>query len=579
MKFTFYKLAVSMMLALFAMLASPLVNAGHLFTQAQTNTPIDLTAGQGLNVTQNTFENSNSNGLLRVYFNDPDGMINFPPSTDPNVAWSAGDAIQFTIGSWSQTFSFDTMVANGGSQDGTSFQITSGSLAAANITPTGQTTWTVIATSGQFKWEGYRIYVVGKTFNGTGAGAINQSQVVNASQLGGGGFVPVAAPNEKGVAATLDGLGGATGQLGAVVTILSAMTDDSKRQAMKLISPDRSQVMGQSAINTVTSSLDTVQVRLDALRLGVGAESDSRIGLNSQHNSHGQQQFSGEGMASGDEALNRSFWLKAFGGKADQDGKHGYAGSDSNIIGMMAGADRMTESGWLLGAALAYAKTNVDMTGYRNGDDADIKTYQVTGYVSKSFERWYMQGMMTYAYQDYETSRNTHLTGVAKGDFGGDMYGVRLVAGMPFSLQNDMTLTPSIGIESHRINQDSYTEKGAGAISLRVGDSDATRLRSLAGLELGALKTLSDGSKLRPSLKATWKHEFNDDGMNTTASFIGGGSQFESVGQDVNRDIYGLAARLNWERTERIGVSVEVGAEKGDGYFGLNGQLMGTYRF
>lgn len=573
MKFTFYKLAVSMMLALFALLASPVASAGHLFTQAGSNTPINLNAGQGLNVTQLTYENSNSNGNVNVYFKQGGAV-------DPALQWSAGDAIQLTIGSWSQTFTYDGMVAAGGSQGGSYFQINSASLAAANITPTGQVAWTVIATAGQFTWEGYRIYVVGKTFNGTGAGPINQTQVVSASQLGGGGFVPVAAPNEKGVAATLDGLGGATGQLGAVVTILSAMTDDSKRLAMKLISPDRSQVMGQSAINTVTSSLDTVQVRLDALRLGVGAESDSRIGLNSQHNGHdGHQESSGEGMASGDDALNRSFWLKAFGGKADQDGKHGYAGSDSNIVGMMAGADRMTESGWLLGAALAYAKTNVDMTGYRNGDDADIKTYQVTGYVSKSFERWYMQGMMTYAYQDYETSRNTHLTGVAKGDFGGDMYGIRLVAGMPFSLQNDMTLTPSIGIESHRINQDSYTEKGAGAISLRVGDSDATRLRSLAGLELGVLKTLSDGSRLRPSLKATWRHEFNDDGMNTTASFIGGGAQFESVGQDVNRDTYGLAARLNWEKTERIGVSVEVGAEKGDGYFGLNGQLMGTYRF
>lgn len=575
MKFTFYKLAVSMMLALFAMLASPAASAGHLFTQAQTNTPVNLVSGQGIQITQVTYEDDCggcSNGLLEIDFNQ-NGSI------DPTVAWSAGDAIQFTIGSWSQTFTFGAN--NNDSEYG--FYTTSQSLIAAGITPNGQTTWTVIATAGQFTFEGYRIYTAGgtagDTYNGTGAGPINQSQVVDASQLGAGGFVPVAAPNEKGVAATLDGLGGATGQLGAVVTILSAMTDDSKRLAMKLISPDRSQVMGQSAINTATSALDTVQVRLDALRLGVGAESDSRIGLNSQHNSHGQQQFSGEGMASGDEALNRSFWLKAFGGKADQDGKHGYAGSDSNIVGMMAGADRMTESGWLLGAALAYAKTNVDMTGYRSGDDADIKTYQVTGYVSKSFERWYMQGMMTYAYQDYETSRNTHLTGVAKGDFGGDMYGVRLVAGMPFSLQNDMTLTPSIGIESHRINQDSYTEKGAGAISLRVGDSDATRLRSLAGLELGALKTLSDGSKLRPSLKATWKHEFNDDGMNTTASFIGGGSQFESVGQDVNRDTYGLAARLNWEKTERIGVSVEVGAEKGDGYFGLNGQLMGTYRF
>ncbi len=433
-------------------------------------------------------------------------------------------------------------------------------LAAANITTSGAATWSIVATSGQFTWEGYRIYVVNGTYDGTGADTITQSQVVNAS-----GFASVANPNEKSVGSTLDGLSGATGQMGDVLTVLNALTDDSKRTAMQLISPNQSQVMEQSSIDTATSALDTVELRLDALRVGMG------LGGNIVNND--------TGMSSGDEAYKRAFWLKGFGGYADQDGRNGFAGSNSKMYGMMGGADRVTESDWLLGAALAYARTNVDMGDLRAGDDAGIDTYQVTGYVGKNFERWYLQGMLTYAYQNYETNRNTHLTGIATGDFNGDMYGMRVVAGLPLKLSGGATITPTIGLEALHISQDSYAEEGAGALSLNVASSDANRLRSLIGVELAKLVALNDGSLLRPSLKASWRHEFNTDGVNTLSTFIGGGAQFETVGQSVNSNIQGLAARLNWEKTDQFGMAVELGAERSTGYFGLNGQLTATYRF
>lgn len=539
-------------------------HAGHLFTQASNNTPISLNAGQGLSVTQLTYENGGgNNGRVTIDFGGD---------------WSAGDAIQLTIGTWNETFSYDTVVANGGSQSGTALSIQSSALVAAGLNPSGQIAWTVIASAGQFTWEGYRIYTTSGTFDGTGAAPINQSQVVNASQLGGGSnYVSIASTNQTGVAATLDGLSGATGQMAGVLAVLDAMTEQSKRDAMRLISPDRSQVMSQSAINTTTAALDTVQVRLDNLRVGMSGQNDMAM-LN-----HGGDINAGggaaQGMSSGDEALNKTVWLKAFGGKADQAARSGFAGSDSKVFGMMAGVDRMLDNGLVLGVAAAYAKTNVDMNDFRNGDSAGIQTYQITGYFAKTFERWFLQGMLSYAYQDYDTKRNTHLTGVAKGSFNGDMYGTRLVAGMPFHITEVLTLTPSVGVEAHHIEQDGFSEKGAGALSLNVGSSDADRVRSLLGLELGMLKVLADGSRLHPSVKAGWRHDFIRDGMNTSSSFIGGGAQFESVGQKVNQDVYGLTAKLNWEKTERVGVAVELGTEKGDGYDAINGQVTGTYRF
>lgn len=563
MSFSNIKAFILSLFFLSGLIFGTVAHAGHLFTQASNNTPISLNAGQGLNVTQLTYENGGgNNGLVTVNFGGD---------------WSAGDAIKITIGNWNETFVFDNVVANGGAQSGSSLNIQSSALVAAGLNPSGQIAWTVIATAGQFTWTGYRIYTTSGTFNGTGAAPINQSQVVDASQLGGGGnYSSVATPNQTGVAATLDGLAGATGQMGGVLAILDAMTDQSKRDAMRLISPDRSQVVGQSAINTTTAALDTVQVRLDNLRVGMSGQNDMAM-VDHRVNTAGHG--AAQGMSSGDDALDKTVWVKAFGGKADQSGRDGFAGSDSKILGMMAGTDRMLENGLVLGLAGAYANTNVDMNDFRSGDSANIKTYQLTGYFAKNFERWFLQGMLSYAYQDYDTKRNTHLTGVARGNFNGNMIGTRVVTGIPFQITEVYTLTPSIGVEAYRINQDGFREKGAGVLSLNVGSSDADRVRSLMGLELGMLKVLQDGSRIHPSLKASWRHDFIRDGMATTSSFVGGGAQFESVGQKVNQDVYGLTAKLNWEKTERVGLAVEVGSEKGDGYDAINAQVTGTYKF
>lgn len=551
-----------LVLFLASLMLSMSAHAGHLFTQAQANTPIALSAGQGIQITQLTYEQSNSPGNVSLNFGGD---------------WSAGDAIKLTIGAWTATYAYDTPAA-GAYQDGSTLDLQDPALAAANIDPNGQQTqWTVIANSGQFTFTGYRIYVVGATYNGTGAGPINQSQVVNANQLGGGGtFVPVAENPEINVATVLDSLvGNATGDMGAVLTVMSAMTPESKRLAMKLISPERSQVLGQSAMSTVGIALDTVQVRLDSLRSGVGLASSFQTSFNG----HGGGQASQEGMSAGDETHNRNFWLKAFGGKADQNAKDGFAGSASDIAGLMAGYDTSIEGDWLLGAALAYAKSNVNMEDFRNGDGADINTYQLTGYFERGFDRWYLEGMLTYAYHNYETTRNTHLTGVAAGDFDGYLYGARVIAGMPIALREDMTLTPYAGIEAHHIKQNGYTEAGAGVLSLNVSANNADRVRSLIGAELGTLKKLADGSVLRPALKLNWRHEFLTDGVNTTASLLGGGGQFESTGQAVNRNIYGLTGRLNWEKTEQLELAVELGVEAGEGYRSLNGQLVGSWHF
>lgn len=553
---------------IFTMSFTSIAQAGHLFTQASANTPINLSSGKGIQITQLTYETfGGTNGNVTIDFNDE--MI----TGDATKDWSAGDAIQVTIGSWANTYTFDTLLTDGDlsgvSQDGGNINIgVDATLLAANITPEAGDKFIVIAKSGQFTFSGYRIYVNGKTFNGTGADTITQSQVVDASDLGDNSFEAKADSNQKGLGQHLDKLSStATGELATVITVLSAMTDESKELAIKLISPEQSQILGASATKSVSTGFDTVQVRLDTIRNGTDANAQ-------------MHHDSGEGMSSGDAGiLERNAWVKALGGKAEQDASDGFAGSDSDFYGVMGGLDYTFENQLTLGAAFAYGRTDVSMTDYRNGDGADIDTYQVTAYFNKSLERIYVEGMLSYAYQNYETKRNTHLTGVAQGDFNGDMVSARLISGLPLAMNDKFTITPFIGAEAYHLRQRGYTEKGAGVLSLDVSSNEANRFRSIVGTKFGYHTELADGSILSPIVQLTWKHEFKDDGIKTTSSFLGGGGQFQSVGQDVDRDIYGVSGRLDWAKTDQLSLGIELGAEAASNYLGYNGQLYGKWRF
>lgn len=523
--------------------------AGHLFTQASANTPVNLTAGTGIQITQLTYEGGGNAGRVSLNFLGD---------------WDSGDAIRITIKNYTQTFTYDAPLS-GTSQSGSALSVIDPTLAAAGITQNGSTQWTVIATTGTFTFQGYRIYTGNDTFNGTGADTITQAQVVSASSLG-SGFVPYSNSTNVGLAQELDALNGtASGELAAVITAISAMTPESKQLALKLIAPETSQVTGQAAMNTAIAALDSVQLRLDSLRAGVGLS-------NFAHSSS-------EGMASGDAELKHNMWIKLFGANGRHDAKDGYASAEDSIYGTIIGYDAPVGGGWTAGAAFGYAKTNVKMNDYRSGDGADIETYQLTGYFGRSFGRWYLDGMLALARQDYLTTRDTHLTGVAEGSFKGDLYGMRLLAGMPVTVRSGITLTPYAGLELARVNQHSYTETGAGALSLNVAANSADRVRSHLGAELATLKKLQNGGVIRPALKLNWRHEFRDDGVVTNTSLVGGGSQFETLGQSINSDVFGLSARLNWERTERMNLVLEVGGEAGSGYQSYSGQIMGGWRF
>ncbi|MEH6610161.1 MAG: hypothetical protein V7696_12405 [Halioglobus sp.] len=139
--------------------------AGHLFTQASLNTPINLTAGFGIDLPQlATWEETSSSG------NSNFNVENF----------DSGDIMRVDIGGVIRVFAFDSMPSG---WTATSNRITSSpndpGYAALAITP--PITWRIDAVAGAFTLEGFRLYTVNGTVDGTNTNTINQSAVTVSS--------------------------------------------------------------------------------------------------------------------------------------------------------------------------------------------------------------------------------------------------------------------------------------------------------------------------------------------------------------------------------------------------------------
>lgn len=388
------------------------------------------------------------------------------------------------------------------------------------------------------------------------------------------GFVPLANLVGLGAATILDT---APSGLNVPIAALTALSTTQQTAALKRISPETSRAVLVASRQTLNGALDTVTARLEGVR-----EQGFTVGL-ADDLMQGKLMVASDGDMAGlldaDGSKRRGFWTKAFGTRGNQDQKHDYAGYDSNTWGMAFGADTLLESNWLVGAALTYAYTAVDMNNFRSGDDTNIKTYQATGYASRDFGKWYLDGMFAYAHQKFDTSRDTSVSGIAKGDFSGHQLAARISAGMPFVLSGAATFTPMLGLEWNRISQDGYTETGAGALSMDVDGETASRVRSVFGAKLSTEKLLANGLNIMPSVHAHWRHDFNNDGIDSTSTFTGGGASFKTPGQDLASDTYNVGASLAFQKSKNFTFTVQVDGEKANGYSAVSGQVVGQWRF
>jgi outer membrane autotransporter protein len=270
-------------------------------------------------------------------------------------------------------------------------------------------------------------------------------------------------------------------------------------------------------------------------------------------------------------------WLDAFGQWGDQDEEDGFTGYDYFMRGATLGFDHRVMDKLMAGLSLGYSRSDIDLD--RDQGSGDVKNLFGSLYGSYFDRNLYIDAILSYVRNWYDNSRLIRIGGIlreARSDHDAHLFSGYLGGGYYFDF-NPWAFGPYGSLQYIRLDEESFTEKGAGGVSLRVDDRQTDALVSELGLRMVGHFKGKYGNFL-PEVSLGWGHDFDIDDHVVRASFAGSpGSSFSIEGQDVERN--GLVAGAGLTFIHKSGISTSF-RYKGDfrGDYKSNA-IMGELRF
>jgi outer membrane autotransporter protein len=264
--------------------------------------------------------------------------------------------------------------------------------------------------------------------------------------------------------------------------------------------------------------------------------------LNYQADLNAGQRTQGlRGASAGDTFVERGLWIKALNSNANQDQRAGIAGFDANSNGIAIGADGKLNDQLTLGLAYSYLNSDIDSD---NGNQTEIDGHAITLYSGYEQDAWFLDSSLTVGLNHNDSTRTIAGT-KAKGDYDSQLFGLNVLGGYGFQLDNGVLLEPRAAARYGRVDIDSYGEKGSIA-ALRVEDQRYEVAELGAGLRVAGSLPLGKGT-LQPEAKVMVYHDFAADQVSSDASFVFGGSSFIANGATPARTRYEAGVGLEYK--------------------------------
>jgi outer membrane autotransporter protein len=317
------------------------------------------------------------------------------------------------------------------------------------------------------------------------------------------------------------------------------------------------------ALETAQQVAEAIVTTLPSLNLEL-----SRFTLGNLHNNTRltrERQDAVRGLSSGDGAAgNGNLWVKPFGSWADQKSNNGAFGYDADTYGIVLGGDTALGSRASIGLGLAYSKSDVDGDSIA-AQNADVKSYQAFLYGSYGLEnRVDLSWHLGYGRHDNEVTRYVPLvSSIARADYDSWSMNAGVAVSRDYKMGEKTTLTPSVRLDYAYIDNDGYTENGAGPLNLIVSDSDTDEL--IFGID----------GKLNHKLAQEWQFTANlgfgldllADDDTVTAAYAGApGVAFSTHGTDPSTWLYRGGLGLVYGQANSLQVALRYDLEGRDDY-------------
>lgn len=267
---------------------------------------------------------------------------------------------------------------------------------------------------------------------------------------------------DTGMTSIAQGISSNPGSAGGAAQVLDAASNSGNAALQGVI----------HELNSSTSSADLVGKVNQTLPLLVGNTQTSTLASLAGINRVIQARLeANQGLSSGEEFYgDKYFWMKPFASRAVQGEKDGMAGYKANTYGIVAGIDWNWSPSLNLGAAFAYAKSDVNGSNTNSQQSADIDIYRLIGYGSYAIDaQTEINFQADYGQNNTDGRRRiSFMSSEAQSSYSGQGVHVGAGIGRSYPLSSRSTITPSIRFDYTKIKDDAYVERGAGALNLNV---------------------------------------------------------------------------------------------------------------
>ncbi len=277
----------------------------------------------------------------------------------------------------------------------------------------------------------------------------------------------------------------------------------------------------------------------------------------------------GEGMASGDSIFKRgAMWVQGLFNKSKLDDTSKAKGFDADSSGIAFGAEKFVTDDTKVG--IGYAYTNTDIDGFMRSTDVDTHTAILYGEYKPS--NWYVNGIATYGWSDYEESKSVAGVGV-KADYDVETFGLQAMTGYDMNV-NGLGITPEAGLRYVHIKQDAYKDSA----DQRVSANDSDILTGVIGAKVSKNFELSNGMNIKPEVRVAATYDLFNDDVNSVVT-LANGSAYAVEGEALDRFGMEFGAGVTAEVNDNVELSLGYEGKFREDYQDHTGLINAKYKF
>ena len=277
----------------------------------------------------------------------------------------------------------------------------------------------------------------------------------------------------------------------------------------------------------------------------------------------------GEGMSSGDSIFKRgAMWVQGMFNKSKLDDTSKAKGFDADSSGIAFGAEKFVTDDVKIGVGYAY--TNTDIDGFMRSTDVDTHTAIVYGEYKPS--NWYVNGIATYGWSDYEENKNVAGVGV-KADYDVETFGLQAMTGYDMKVKG-FGFTPEAGLRYVHIKQDAYKDSA----DQRVSANDSDILTGVIGAKVSKSWELENGMNIKPEARIAATYDLMNDDVNSVVT-LANGSAYSVEGEALDRFGMEFGAGVTAEVNDNVELSLGYEGKFRQDYQDHTGLINAKYKF